>query len=50
MTTAEKPDVLQTTECREICFLNTEKVPLGECRAVSETAEMLIFLMALNLA
>jgi hypothetical protein len=31
-----------------MCFLNTAKVPLGECCAVSETCEMLIFLMAYN--
>src|SRR5438128_446722 len=30
-----------------MCFLNTEKVPLGECCAISETCEMLIFLMVL---
>jgi hypothetical protein len=30
-----------------MCFLNTEKVPLGECCAISETCETLIFLMML---
>jgi hypothetical protein len=29
-----------------MCFLNTANVPFGECCAVSETCEMLIFLMA----
>ncbi len=30
-------------------FLNTEKVPLGECCAISETCEMFTFLMALTM-
>ena len=32
-----------------MCFLNTEKVPLGECCAISETSEMFTFLMALTM-
>jgi hypothetical protein len=32
-----------------MCFLNTQKVPLGECCAVSETCEMLTFLMAFTM-
>jgi hypothetical protein len=32
-----------------MCFLNTEKVPLGECCAISETCEMFTFLMALTI-
>jgi hypothetical protein len=32
-----------------MCFLNTEKVPLGECCAISETCEMFTFLMALTM-
>lgn len=30
---------------KEICFLNTANMPLGECCTVSETCEMLTFLM-----
>jgi len=32
-----------------MCFLNTEKVHLGECCAISETSEMFTFLMALSM-